>query len=361
MTTSKKYLSNKRTAQQTISTSPAIKEWITRYVNVNHKKDPDDPRFNSISSFYNYVMENLLKLFEEGKTLDDLKRVQDKKVKDFFERFSFNATIPLYEMAVEPNKFTPFSFEFNTRFLLKYLDLFKSETNSNNYKDFGLFFEKLRSRYAKTNITKDMRLELYPGKNNEPGGGTLEFIGKYKNLHFENSKFFAAVFGILGARITDFFYSPDDLYCRIEVLETNLVHNDDLAKKERLKLIEENIDYIINYNRMLDENDIYLWMKLSEDNGTFISFKNKRVFNKWIRNVENHLQKFGTREEFLKKIMSFFQKLHWIRIVNNKDLSFQIEQSLEKEGTQAQWLLKYLSKHSTITQNEDIFSFKKEI
>jgi hypothetical protein len=360
MPTSKKYLSNKRTAQQTISISPATKEWIVRYVNVNKKKDPDDIRFKSISNFYNYIMENMLKLFEEGKTLDDLKRVQDKKVKDFFERFTFNATIPLYEMVVETNKFTPFSFEFNTRFLLKYLDLFQSETKSHDYKDFELFFEKIRSRYAKTNVTKDMRLELYPGKNNKPGSGTLEFIGKYKNLHFENCKFFAAVFGILGARITDFFYSPEDIYSRIEVLETNLLFSDELAKKERLKLLEENVDQIINYNRMLDENEMYLWMRLAEDKGTFISFRSKRVFNKWIRNIENQLQKFGRREDFFKKMIFFFQKLHWIRIVNEKDLSFQIEQSLEKVGTQAQWLIKYLSKYSTIYQNEDIFSFNKE-
>ena len=357
MTTSKKYLSNKRTAQQTISTSPAIKEWIARYVNVNNKKNPEDVRFKSISNFYNYIMENMLKLFEEGKTLDDLKRVQDKKVKDFFDRFTFNATIPLYEMAVEPNKFTPFSFEFNTRFLLKYLDLFQSETKSHDYKDFELFFEKIRSRYAKSNVSKDMRLEIYPGKNNKPGGGTLEFIGKYKNLHFENCKFFAAVFGILGARITDFFYSPDDIYSRIEVLETNLLFSDELAKKERLKLLEENVDQIINYNRMLDENDMYLWMKLAEENGTFISFKNKRVFNKWVRNVENQIQKFGTREDLLKKMLIFFQKLHWIRIVNEKDLSFQIEQSLENSGTQVQWLIKYLSRRSNLSQDEGIYSF----
>ncbi|MHA1913867.1 MAG: hypothetical protein ACW97V_05800 [Promethearchaeota archaeon] len=358
MATSKKYLSNKRTAQQTISTSPAIKEWISRYVSVNHKKHPDDLRFKSISNFYNYIMENMLKLFEEGKTLDDLKRVQDKKVKDFFDKFTFNATIPLYEMAVEPNKFTPFSFEFNTRFLLKYLDLFQNETKSHDYKDFELFFEKIRSRYAKTNVSKDMRLELYPGKNNQPGRGTLEFIGKYKNLHFENCKFFAAVFGILGARITDFFYSPDDIYCRIEILETNLLFNDELAKKERLKLLEDNIDKIINYDRMLDENDMYLWMKLAEDNGTLITFKNKHVFNKWVRNIETQLQTFGTREDFLKKMLIFFQKLHWIRIVNEKDLSFQIEQSIEKDGTQLQWLIKYLSKHSTVSQNEGIYSFE---
>ncbi len=82
--TSKKYLSNKRTAQQTISTSPAIKDWVKRYVNVNHKKKPNDERYRSISNFYNYVMENMLQLFEEGKTIDDLKRLENKKVKDFF-------------------------------------------------------------------------------------------------------------------------------------------------------------------------------------------------------------------------------------------------------------------------------------
>ncbi len=49
--TSKKYLSNKRTAQQTISTSPAIKDWVKRYVNVNRSKDPNDESFKSISTF----------------------------------------------------------------------------------------------------------------------------------------------------------------------------------------------------------------------------------------------------------------------------------------------------------------------
>ncbi len=120
-------LSKKKITQQTISTSPAIKEWVKRYVNVKRMKNPNDERYKSISSFYNYIMENLLKFFEEGKTIDDLKRVEDKKIKEFFDRFTFKAIIPLYEMAIEPNKYTHFSFEFSTRFLLMYLDLFKNE------------------------------------------------------------------------------------------------------------------------------------------------------------------------------------------------------------------------------------------
>ncbi|HEC39008.1 hypothetical protein LCGC14_0596490 [marine sediment metagenome] len=355
---SQKFLSNKKTSHQTISISPALKEWIIRYVKVNHQKNQEDSRFKSVSSFYYYIMERIMVLFKKGKTLDDLEKVEDKKIKDFFDRFTFKATIPLYEMVIEPNKYTPFTFEFNTRFLLLYLDLFKKEVKSHNFNDMGLFFEKIRSRYAKTNVSKDMRLELSSGKDREPVRGTLEFIGKYRNLHFENCKFFAAVFGILGARVTDFIYSPDDYYCRLEACETDLMFNENLAKKERLKLIEENINYIINYNRMLDDKDLYLWMKLAEDSEMFVSFKNQTVFNKWIKNIEVHLRRFGKKEEFLAKILLFFNKLHWIRIENIKTLSFQIERAIEESKEQKRYFYEYLSNISEISQKDGIFYLK---
>jgi hypothetical protein len=206
-----------------------------------------------------------------------------------------------------------------------------------------------------------MRLELFPGKNNEPGTGMLEFLGKYRNLHFENCKFFAAVFGILGVRITDFFYSPEDLYCRIELLETNLLFSDELAKKERLKLLEENIEYIINYERLLDEKDMYLWMKLADDNGAFISFKHKRTFNKWVRNIEINIQKFRVRENLNKKMLVFFQKLHWIKIIDDKGLTFQIEQSIVDSGSQAKWLIKYFQQRAQVSENEGIYSLNNVV
>ncbi|MHA2281033.1 MAG: hypothetical protein ACXAC5_09285 [Promethearchaeota archaeon] len=359
---SKKFLSIKKTAQQTISISPALKDWIIRYVNVNHRKNKDDERFKSVSAFYNYVLEQILSLFNKGKTLDDLERIEDKEIKDFFDRFTFKATIPLYEMVVESNRYTPFTFEFNTRFLLLYLDMFKAEVKTHNFKDVEIFFEKIRSRYAKSTVSKDMRLEISVGKDKEPVRAALEFIGKYKNLHFENCKFFAAVFGILGVQVTDFIYSPDEYYCRLDLLETNLLFNrEDLVKNERLKLIEENVDYIINYNRMLDDDDSYLWLRLSDDNDIFVSFKNKTVFNKWVKNVEAHLRKFGKREEFLAKILQFFNKLHWIRIENIKNLSFRIERVIEENKEQKHYLFNYLSKFSEISEIEGISYLKSNL
>ncbi len=48
---SQKYLSRKKTAIQSISLSPALKEWLQRYVRVKHHETPDDIRFKSVSSF----------------------------------------------------------------------------------------------------------------------------------------------------------------------------------------------------------------------------------------------------------------------------------------------------------------------
>lgn len=357
--TSKKYLSNKKTAQQTISISPALKEWINRYVNVNQRKRPNDERFKSVSAFYNYIMGKIMEIFEKGKTIDDLKRVENKKTKDFYDRFTFNATIPLYEMVIESNRYTQFSFDYNTRFLLAYLDFFRREVKPRNFKDVEIFFEGIRSRFAKTNVSKDMRLEVFPGKNQKPARGTLEFIGKFKNIHFENCKFFAAVFGLLGVYVTDITYSAKDYYCRLDLIETDLLFSDNLAKKERLKLIEKNVNLLINYSRLIDdEKDEYLWMKLAQDNMVFIYFKNQQAFNKWITLIEKDLQKFENNENFNKKILKFFEKLHWIRFVSEQDLTFQVEQPIESSGEQKQWLIDYLSKFSEISQKEGIYSFK---
>ena len=49
--TAQKYLSQKKTVCQTFSLSPALKEWLKRYVHVNYKKAPDEDHFKSVSAF----------------------------------------------------------------------------------------------------------------------------------------------------------------------------------------------------------------------------------------------------------------------------------------------------------------------
>ena len=353
--TSKKYLSNKKTSQLTISISPALKDWVKRYVNVNHGKKPNDDRFKSISAFHSYVLENLLELFEKGKTLDDFRRVEDKAIKDFFERFTFRATIPLYEMVSEYNRYNQFSLGFNTHFVLAYFNFLRDQFKLGSYDDLKILFERIKTRVDLSNISKDWRLEIIPDEKKGPARGVLEFIGTHRNLHYENCKFMAAVFGMLGVRVLDVIYSPDDYFCRMELIETNLLFSEDLAKKKRLKLLNENVNLLTNYERILDDKDIYLWMNLAEDNELFVCFRNKNAFNKWIKIIEEDLTKFGNKENFLHKILLFFSKIHWIRIENLKNLSFQIEDFIENNQEQKQFIMDYLSKYSEISQNDGIY------
>jgi hypothetical protein len=356
--TKKKFLSNKKTAQQTISISPALKDWIKRYVNVNNKHDPDDERFRSISAFYNYILEKIMDLFQKGKTLNDFERVEDKGVKDFFEPFTFKATIPLYEMVAESNRYTRFSFDFTTRFLLNYSNWLRKQFRPGNFEDLSLLFERIRSRYGTSNVSTDMRLEIIPGKGNHPTRGILEFIGKQRNLHYENCKFFAAIFGMLGIRVTDFTYDLDNYYGRIDLIETELLFKKELFKKERIKLLKDNVNFIINYNRMLDDKEKYLWMNFADDYQLYINFKTESAFKNWLRIIEDDLGKFGSKEQFLSKILLFFKKIHWIRIESIKDLSFRIDQAIEKNNKEKEMLLDYLSKYVKIDQKNQIYYCK---
>ncbi|MFX1478074.1 MAG: hypothetical protein ACFFCI_08075 [Promethearchaeota archaeon] len=359
MTTSKKFLSNKKVEQQSISISPALKDWIKRYVNVNHKKDPNNENYKSISAFYNYAMANLMNLFKEGKTFEDFKRVEDTEYKDVFDRFTFKATVPLYDMVAESNRYNTIPFEFITSFLMFVYRLYKKNIRKNNYEDLQLIFERFKNRVYPSNITKELSLEIFKEKDQRFATGVFVFIGKQRNLHFENCKFFAAVFGLLGIRVADFTYSAKDFYCRLDLVETDLLFRDDLAKKERIKLLNENVKFITNFDVLLeDKDDKHLWMKLAEDPLLFITFKNKKTFDKWIGIIKKDVQKFTVKDNLSKKILSLFEKLHWIRIINDKDSSFQIEQSMGDNSEQTQWLINYLSKISNISQTEGIYYLK---
>ncbi|MFX1344259.1 MAG: hypothetical protein ACFFAI_04075 [Promethearchaeota archaeon] len=353
--TSKKYLSHKKTSQLTISISPVLKDWVKRYVNVNHREYPNDNTFKSISNFYTSVMWKVLELFEKGKTLNDFERVEDKGVKDLFDQFTFRATIPLYEMVSESNRYNPFSFEFSIHFVLTYYYWLRDQYKSGTYDELKILFERLKTRVNLSNISKDWRLELILDEKKGPTKGVLEFIGTNRNLHYENCKFFAGILGFIGVRVTDFIYSPEDYYGRLDLIETDLLFRKELAKKERLKLLEENVRFLINYDRMLEDKDMYLWMNLVEDKEIYICFRNKNAFNKWIKIVEEDLNKFGNHDNFLYKILLFFNKIHWIRLESLKNLSFQIEDFIENNQEQKQIMIDYLSKHSKISQNNGIY------
>lgn len=348
--TSRKYLSNRKTAQQTISISPALKDWIERYVNVNHRKNPKDKRFKSISSFYNYVMERSMECFEKGKTLDDFERFVDTQTIKFYDQFTFRAIIPFHEMAVRTNKYTTFRFNQVPRFLYSMRRMFTNGVEPQDYKELKKQFNMAKTFFLTNKLTKEMRLEIFTTKNSRYAGGIFEYIGTYKNLFFENCKLNAAIFGILGVKITDVTFSDTELYCRFDLKETDLLFKKEISKKQRFQLIEQNLSLLTNYYRILRDKTLYLWMKMAEDKDIYINFNNKITRDKWINLIQNEIKNFGTQEDFLLQLLRFFEKLHWIIIDNEKNLEFQIRLSETHNIAERTFMLDFLSKYSKISQ-----------
>ncbi|MFX0081299.1 MAG: hypothetical protein ACFE94_06055 [Candidatus Hodarchaeota archaeon] len=350
--TSERQLSKKKTTQQTISTSPALKARIEEYVKENHEMNPDDNRFKSISAFHNYVLEKTMDCFDKGKTLDDFDTFVDSTIQDFFDKISWKALIPYYENAVKPNKYMdptfkklPFFYLTIRRLYLSIMDPYDTETIKNLY-------NRLRNYLLSNNLTKESNLDLFTGKNKTDLTGIFEYRGIYRNLSFENCKYMAAIFGLLGVKIDDCLYSEKEVYCRFDLKATDLFFREELVRSERVKLINHNLSQLINYSRIINDNDYYLWMKIAEDNNAFISFNNSETRKEWFDLIKMEFEKYSEKEDYLLNLLKFFQKLHWIDIESERELTFRIRLSEVKNHDDIQHLLKFLSKKSKVSQND---------
>ena len=186
--------------------NPVCGDMMTVYIKVKDNRI-DDIKFKTFGCGAAIATSSMVTEVAKGKTLDDFSRVEDKVVKDFFEPITFRATIPLFEMVSEPNRYNHFALGFTTHFILAYFNFLRKQFKPGSYDDLKILFERLKSRVSLSNISKDWRLEITPDEKKGPARGVLEFIGTHRNLHFENCKFFAAICGILGVKVIDFIYS----------------------------------------------------------------------------------------------------------------------------------------------------------
>jgi len=127
-----------------------------------------------------------------------------------------------------------------------------------------------------------------------------------------------------------------------------LFFQDDLAKSERIRLMNENISHFINYCKIIDDKDYHLWMKIAEDKNAIICFNNEEAQNKWIDLIEKEIRKFSDKDDNRLQILKFFEKLHWIDIENENDLFFYVRLSDPKYHSEREYLMNFLSKNSQI-------------
>ena len=123
--------------------------------------------------------------------------------------------------------------------------------------------------------------------------------------------------------------------------------------------MNHNLSYFINYNRVVQDKDYYLWMKMATDKQVLIVFANEDVKEKWVNLIENEVEKFGDKEDYPLNLLKFFEKLHWIEIKSEKDRSFQFRLSDSKYANEREFLLETLSKKFQVFFEDEKYYLKK--
>ncbi|TXT55506.1 MAG: hypothetical protein BAJALOKI1v1_2050001 [Promethearchaeota archaeon] len=347
----------KNTSTQTISISPSLKEWIVRYVNVKKREHPDAERFSSVSAFYNYVLEEMMKCFKKGKTLDDLDRFLNQDVVSFYDNLSFKAIKVFYEMIVETNRYTAHDYEATVAFLQQVQKHFSEFFQDPDIYKIKNFLEKLRGFFLQNNIVRqfDIKIDEDPLKKED----TVLSMDAYcndMNLCYENAKFMVALFSVLGFKLQNMISSKKSPFFRIKLIPTELFKRDDVPKEARIQLFKENFSHFTNLKNVINDKDYYLWMKMGNDENIFIDFDNEFALNKWIGIIESDVRKFSKGENsFLLKMLTFFEKIHWISILNKEDLVFTFRFRNNVCESNKKIVLHYFSKYSKIKELDNAF------
>jgi hypothetical protein len=339
--TSKRYLSDKKSkiSQTTISTSPVLKDWVSRYVNVQHRKYPEDDRFKSISAFYNFVMESTLNILEEGKTLDDFNRFVDGDIKNFYDNITFRAILPLYESSVELNKYVKTDLNLLFKLSLRYRSFCFEKSSIQNDKT----LERYRNFLLKNKITKLFNFEIIDNRI------IIEYAAHYPNIFFVHIKMIIAISSAMGLRVIDILYDKYDNYVKINTEKTDLFLDNKIRIKERKSLLIKNISFILNNFNIIRDKTQHLWIELSENTNTIISFKDVKTGFDYLKNLIQDIQKHVNREELNHLILKIFSNFHWINIIDENNLSFQIVLN-EKNGKEREIMNKTISYYSKIKE-----------
>lgn len=307
-------LSRKKTSSQNISISPYLRDWVERYVKMEQKKNPNDKRVKSMSSFYNYVMESVLKIFEKGKTLDDLERFVDKKVQNFYDKITFRALIPYYEQIIKINKYQPIEFDCLIDLFLKYRSFLIGKNEPSDEIALNMI-ERFKNFMLANKLTKDFKIDII---NNSY---IIEYSGYYPNIHYDHSKWIAGLAGLLGLKIKNLIISNN--FLRLDLEKTSLFKIRDLEIERRKEIFYYNVNEFTNWYRVIDDKTQHLWLKMSNNKDIIINFKDVTNGLEFINSIIRNLGEYAKTENLVLDILKLFRHFRWIDIENFEKPSFR--------------------------------------
>jgi hypothetical protein len=361
----KHYLSEKKNTRMTITTSATLKDWMMRYIRKQSKDNPSDERYQSLSSFCHATLENVMKIYEKGKNLDDFQRLINLEVKDFFDQLSTNVHLPFLEAYTEPSKYVDIDYTKLMRILILSKQFYTKDMNPYDMNSLYESFDRIRDRYLEMGITKSMEFEISRIKDSKHFRCVVEHVGQAKggcpvnNIHIGHCKILLQMMGFLGFKAVNLEISYHELYSRIEMVTTDLLFQKKLLKKERLTLVEDNVKFLTNYSRIIEDDDYQLWMKLAISHSCFIDFNSERAFEDWITTIERDIKEFDYDNSGKVKILKFFEKIHWIQLFEDVN-SFTFEINIGLSNKSREMLIKYLTENFELEYDINVLKIKRK-
>ena len=337
---SKNYLSDKKNVKVSFSTSDALKDWINRYLHLKQIENPEDQRYKSLSSFIHHTLDKLMKIFEEGKSLEDIDKLVDEEVGTFYDDMTFKAVIPQYEHAIELNKYRHPNEDIITLFV-GYRNFLMRDAIEDNYSDNSLkiMLSRFKKFMMENKLTKN--LEAYRDGSNF----VFEYTGNYTNIHYEHAKALVAIMGIIGLKIEDVVFIKN--YVRLDFSESNFFRGKRLRIKDRISLCHYNIDRFIKYEYIINDKTPHLWINTSDFKGAIISFKD---FKTGINYINSKIADISHKEREIN-LLKLFEHFHWITIEDETLMIFRF--NIAKEGHEIEHEIMYELFIDKIRETED--------
>ncbi|MBD3196973.1 MAG: hypothetical protein GF317_18110 [Candidatus Lokiarchaeota archaeon] len=339
----KRNLSKKRTDRLTISISPFLKDWLTRYVKEEHKKHPENNKYTSLSRYVSNVIEASLKLLEKGKSLEDLHEIPDQKIQKFYDDLTFRAVIAIYEANIEKNKYDLGDFESLIPLYLQFRDFIIGENVRLDDQKFLQAANRFKSFMFSNRVTKDFNISKKGDKF------YVEFGGEYPHIHFMHSKGLAQIFGVLGLRLTDMILTQT--HTRMELEKTYAFDKTELLKQKRAELYYYNCKKFTNFCRIINDEEFQLWIKMAEYENSMITFNNYRMGLLVIQEIIDEILEYS-QVNYKQNIIKLFEKFNWISMnhMSEKIIIIDILFPIEENELEKKLLLDTLKKHCHIVE-----------
>jgi hypothetical protein len=98
---------------------------------------------------------------------------------------------------------------------------------------------------------------------------------------------------------------------------------------------------------------------MATDNSVALNFKNKQRLKEWFSKIRQDVENFSPSQRIkINRILKFFEKIHWIKILDLQDLVFEFSINPQEWNKEREFLLNKLSEFGEITNMEENYQIK---